>query len=52
MSLGIVLLIVAIALFGLGAVIEGALWLMAVAAIVFIAGIAALIGLGRRAARS
>jgi hypothetical protein len=47
-GLAIVLLILAIALFGLGAVIEGALWLLAVGAIVLVVAIAVGIGLFRK----
>ncbi len=48
MVVAIVLVVLAIVLFGLGALIKGALWLLAVGAIVLIAAIAAGIGLGRR----
>jgi hypothetical protein len=48
MTLALILLVIAIALFGVGAVVEGLLWLLAVAAILLIAGIALVIGQVRR----
>lgn len=44
----VVVLVLAVLLFGLGAVIEGALWLIAVAAIVLVAGVALLVGQMRK----
>lgn len=44
----VVVLVLAVLLFGLGAVVEGALWLIAVAAIVLVAGVALLVGQMRK----
>ena len=51
MVLAVVVLIFAIALFGIGAVVDGLLWLMAVGVIALVVSIALAIGVVRGGAR-